>query len=111
MRSARKIVASAFGVIVGLAGLEHGVGEILQGNVAPPGLMFESWPHSGPLRIMAGEPAMSVFPSLLLSGILTVLVSLATIVWSAAFLGSRHGAFVLMLLSVLLLLKIGRAHV
>ena len=50
---------------------------------------------------------MSVFPSLLLSGILTVLVSLATIVWSAAFLGSRHGAFVLMLLSVLLLLTGG----
>ena len=107
MRSATRVVASTFGVIVGLAGLEHGVGEILQGNVAPPGLMFESWPHSGLLRIMAGEPAMSVFPSLLLSGILTVLVSLATIVWSAAFLGSRHGAFVLMLSSVLLLLTGG----
>ena len=107
MRSATRVVASTFGVIVGLAGLEHGVGEILQGNVAPPGLMFESWPHSGLLRIMAGEPAMSVFPNLLLSGILTVLVSLATIVWSAAFLGNRHGGFVLMLLSVFLLLTGG----
>jgi hypothetical protein len=107
MRSATRIVASTFGVVVGLAGLEHGIGEILQGNVAPAGLMFESWPHSALLRIMAGEPAMSVFPSLLLSGILTVLLSLAMIVWSAAFLGRRHAGFVLMLLSVLLLLTGG----
>jgi hypothetical protein len=104
MKSATKTVASTFGVIVGLAGLEHGIGEILQGRVAPPGVMFESWPNSEVLRVMAGEPAMSLLPDLLLSGMLTVLLSLATIVWSVAFLGRQHAGSVLLLLSSLLLL-------
>lgn len=102
--SAIHIVASTFGVIVGLAGLEHGIGEILQGRVAPPGLMFPSWPHSEILAAMAGEPAMSVIPDLLLSGCLTVLLSLTTIAWSLAYLGRKHGGIVLMALSFLLLL-------
>jgi len=104
VRSATQTVASTFGVIVGLAGLEHGIGEILQGRGAPPGILFESWPDAELLRVMAGEPAMSLLPDLLLSGILTVLLSVATIVWSIAFVGRKHGGLVLMALSTLLLL-------
>jgi hypothetical protein len=37
-RSALRRVVAAFGLIVSLAGLEHGVGEMLQGPVAAPGL-------------------------------------------------------------------------
>jgi len=103
-KSATQTVASAFGVIVGLAGLEHGIGEILQGPVAPPAVMFESWPTSELPQVMAGEPAMSLVPSMLLSGTLTGLLSLATIAWSVAFLGTKHGGWILMLLSSALLL-------
>jgi hypothetical protein len=97
-------VASTFGVIVGLAGLEHAIGEILQGRAVPPGLMFESWPDAESLRVMSGEPAMSLVPDLRLSGMLTVVLSVTTIVWSIAFLSKRHGGIVLMGLSTLLLL-------
>jgi hypothetical protein len=69
-------VASTFGVIVGLAGLEHGIGEISQGRTAPPGVLFKSWPDAETLQGMAGEPAMSLVPDLMLSGILTALLSL-----------------------------------
>ena len=47
--------ASTFGVIAGLAGLEHVISEILQGSVVPNGIMFESWPNSEFLRILAVE--------------------------------------------------------
>lgn len=104
MRSATKTVASTFGVIVGLAGLEHGVGEVLQGNSAPPGLVFESWPDSRLLESMAGEPAMSVLPNLLVSGLLTIGLSLATILCAVALLRRRYGGLLLMTLSALLLL-------
>jgi len=104
MRRATRTVASTFGVIMSLAGLEHGVGEILQGSVPPPGLMFESWPHSELFRIMAGEPAMSVIPNLLASGVLTVLISVVALIWSVAFLDRKNGGPVLMFLSLLLLL-------
>jgi hypothetical protein len=35
-------MASTFGVLAGLAGIEHGIGETLQGNVAPDGMMIFS---------------------------------------------------------------------
>lgn len=104
MKSATKTVASTFGVIVGLAGLEHGTGEILQGNVPPTGIFFESWPDSAFLQVLAGEPAMSLIPNLLVSGILTVLFSLVMILWSVKYLTGKWGGLVLILLSILLLL-------
>ena len=104
MRSAARTVASTFGVIMSLVGIEHGVGEILQGSVPPSGLMFESWPHSELFKIMAGEPALSVIPNLLASGVLTVLASAAALIWSLAFLDRRNAGLLLVLLSLFLLL-------
>lgn len=43
IKSATKIVVSAFGIFLGLAGIEHGIGEILQGNIAPTGIVIKSW--------------------------------------------------------------------
>jgi hypothetical protein len=36
--SAARIVASIFGALAGLGGLTHGIGEVLQGNVASDGI-------------------------------------------------------------------------
>jgi hypothetical protein len=104
MKSATHKVAMAFGIVVALAGLEHGIGEILQGNVPPPALVFESWPESGFLEVLSGEPAMSIIPNLLISGILTVVFSLALIGWATTGLKSNFGGVGLILLSFLLLL-------
>ncbi len=57
MNPATRAAVSTFGVVAGLAGVEHGVGEVLQGNVAPDGLIIASWPDSALFRILAGEPA------------------------------------------------------
>ncbi len=40
--SATRIVASAVGVYGGLLGMEHGIGETLQGNVAPGGILINA---------------------------------------------------------------------
>lgn len=102
--SATRVVVSAFGVLVALAGVEHGVGEILQGPVGREGLVIESWPDSEAVEILGGEPAMTVLPNLLVTGMLALIVALALGIWSAGFVNRRHGALVLVLLSVLLLL-------
>lgn len=73
-----RLLVSLLGLVVGLAGIEHGVGEILQGSVSPAGLMFPSWPEAELMKVFNGEPAMSVIPNFLVSGILTVLVSWCT---------------------------------
>ena len=41
-RSTRTLTA-VFGALAGCAGLEHGIGEILQGPGAAPGIFFTSW--------------------------------------------------------------------
>jgi hypothetical protein len=104
MRSATRVVTSAFGVLAALAGLEHGVGEVLQGNVRAAGLMIQSWPDAAFFRVEAGEPAMSVVPNLLASGVLTILVSLVFLAWSVGFAHRKHGGLVLVGLSIVLLL-------
>ncbi|MCL4562702.1 MAG: hypothetical protein M1281_19080 [Chloroflexi bacterium] len=104
MRNATKVMASTMGVVVGLAGLEHGIGETLQGNRAPDGIMFPSWPESAFFDILAGEPAMSILPNYLFAGILTILFSLIFIVWATSFVQRKNGSLVLILLSILLLL-------
>jgi hypothetical protein len=102
--SATRIAVSTFGVLVALAGIEHGVGEILQGSVRPEGLAFESWADSEAFEILSGEPAMTIIPNLLVTGILAVIVAVAVGIWSVRFVDQRRGGVVLILWSVLLLL-------
>lgn len=104
MRSATERSIAAFGIVAGIAGIEHGVGAILQGNVAPDRVVFESWPDAPAYEILSGEPAMTVVPNLLLSGALAVLVSLVFVVWCVRFVGRSHGGLVLIGISFVLLL-------
>lgn len=104
MKSATRILISTFGAIIGLMGAEHGIGEILQGNTAPAGMMILSWPQSEFFRVLGGEPAMTVIPNLLITGILAVLVSLIFLVWVVLFIERKHGGRVLMLLTIPMLL-------
>jgi hypothetical protein len=104
MSNATRVTVSTMGVIAALAGLEHGIGELLQGNVAPTGLVIKSWPDSAFFDIWAGEPAMTVVPNLRVSGLLTIFVALIFIVWVTLFIQRKHGGLVLMLLSAVWLL-------
>lgn len=102
-RGATRVVVAVLGALVGLAGVEHGIGEMLQRPVRPEGLFIMSWPDAAVLEILSGEPAMTVVPNLLVTGILAVAAGLAVIVWSIWFVARRHGGLVLVGLSVLLL--------
>src|SRR3974377_483714 len=102
--NAARATASTLGVLAGLGGITHGIGEILQGHIAPSGLMIYSWTQGPIATTMGGEPAMTLIPSLFKTGVLTVLVSFAVLVWSAAFVQRRNGGWVQILLSVFMLL-------
>jgi hypothetical protein len=102
--SAARLVASIIGALAGLGGMTHGIGEILQGNAAPDGLVINSWTQGPIATNLGGEPGMTIVPNLLVTGMLTVLVSLAVIIWAAAFVQRKHGGWILMLLSVAMLL-------
>ena len=104
MRSATQITVTTFGIIMGLAGLEHGLGEILQGNATPPGIMFPSWPNSAFFSTLAGEPAMSIIPNFLVTGILACLISLIYLMWATRFVTRKHTGLALIFLAVIMLL-------
>jgi hypothetical protein len=101
---ATRIVVGTLGALVGAAGIEHGIGEFLQGPVRPDGPLIMSWPDAAALEILSGEPAMTVLPDLRVTGVLAVTVALAVMVWSIWFVAHRHGGLVLVGLSILLLL-------
>jgi hypothetical protein len=103
MNKTTKATVSVFGVVAGLAGLEHGVGEMLQGNKAPGGVVIQSWPDSPWFAILNGEPAMTIVPNLLLTGILAILVSLAFLAWASLFVHRKNGGLVLIILSIIML--------
>jgi hypothetical protein len=106
MRRATRIVAAALGVFAGIAGPEHGIFEIMRGNTRPETLIFPSMgPPCDPEAVWhACEPAMSIIPNYLITGILASLVGLVTILWSVLCLHRKRGGWGLIGLSILLLL-------
>jgi hypothetical protein len=103
-RNATRIVVSSIGALIGVAGIEHGIGEILQGNVAPDGIAILSWPGSDAFRLLGGEPALTIVPNLLVTGILAIVISGAFLVWATSFVHRKQAGLVLLLLSIGMLL-------
>jgi MFS family permease len=106
LRKAARITATVLGLTAGLAGVEHGIFEVLQGNVRPEGLMI---PSMGPPCVPEQswnncEPAMTVIPDFLITGILAIILGVVVMIWSAFFIQKKHGGLVLIFLSILLLL-------
>jgi hypothetical protein len=63
--SAARVVASVFGILAGLGGITHGIGEVLQGNVAASGFGIKSWTQGPIATNMGGEPGLTIVPNLL----------------------------------------------
>ena len=101
---AAKLNAMILGVLSALGGTTHGIGEILQGNTAPDGILIYSWIHEPMFTNMGGEPAMTIIPNLLVTGIVCIIVSLIMIGWSLAFTSKSKFGLGLLLLSLFLLL-------
>jgi hypothetical protein len=100
--SATRVVASTLGVLVGLAGIEHGIFEVLQGDVRPDGIMIEAIGPAQRFWEYAAEPALTIIPSLLVSGILAIVFGVLVVVWSVAFIQTKYGPVVLLILSIIL---------
>ena len=100
-----RIAASVIGALLGLAGiLNHGIFEILQGDVPTKGFFIEAIGEAHRFWIHGTEGAVTFVPNFLATGILAILVGLALIAWSAMYVQKKHGATVLLILFVLLTL-------
>ena len=99
--SKTRAAASIIGIFAGLSGASHGPGEILQGNITPSGILIKAWTE---LTALAGEPAITIIPSFLVSGIFAIIFGVIVAVWTGAFIQRKNGGLMLILLSVVMLL-------
>jgi hypothetical protein len=101
---ATRIYASTLGILVGLAGVEHGILEVLQGNVRPSGIMVDAIGPNQKLWELATETVLTIIPSMLISGILSIILGGLVTVWAYKYIGGKYGSVVYLFLSVALFL-------
>jgi hypothetical protein len=97
-----RITASILGIFAGIGGgVFHGIGEILQGSVAPDGIYIQAYPA---MQATAGEPALTIIPNFLYTGILSIIMGLLVTIWAALYIKKKNGGLILILLSIIMLL-------
>lgn len=101
--SAVRVVVATIGLVASLAGIEHGVGELLQDASTADGLVIESWPDVAAFEPLDGEPAMTLIPDLRIAGVVSVVTALALGWWAVRARPHRRDGWVLLGLSALLL--------
>lgn len=102
--NATRVIATTLGVIFGLSGFNHGFFEFLQGNTPTGGLIIQAIGPAQRFWELGTEEAFTILPNFLVSGILSMLVGLAIVVWSLGFIQTKHGRTVFLGLFVLLFL-------
>lgn len=101
---ATRTVASTMGILVGLAGIDHGIFEILQGNVPPSDIMFAAIGPAQRFWEYGEETALTIIPNLFITGILAVIFGILVTLWASLYIDKKFGAGFLMLLSIILFL-------
>jgi hypothetical protein len=95
------LTVAAFSTLFGVSGLEHGLFELLQGNVRPDGLLISAigpaqrfWPHGT-------ETAFTIIPNMAVTGCIAMIISSAVILWSLFGLGKKYAWLPLLILSIM----------
>lgn len=107
MNRATRINVAVLGVIFGLSGINHGFFETLQGNTPTGGLFISAIGEAQKMWLHGDEPAFTLIPNFLLTGIAAMLIGLAIIAWSCGYVHKKNGPIILLLLFILLLLAGG----
>jgi len=104
MNRATKTIVSIMGVILGIAGLDHGFFETLQGNHPTSGPIIQAIGPAQRFWVHGTEEAFTLIPNYLFTGLLAILLSLTIMLWSVGFVDKKHGPTVFILLFILLVL-------
>jgi hypothetical protein len=102
MNKATTTLFLTLGMLAGIMGIEHGIGEVLVGNRSTESMFILSWPDSSFFEIMSGEPAMTIIPNYLVTGLLAILTS--TVFLVVLLKSSRDGKAITILFFLLILM-------
>jgi len=99
-----RIIMMTIGILLALAGFEHGLFEALQGNKPTDGLFIQAIGESIKWWKHGTEDAFTIIPNFLITGICAMIVSAFIIIWSLFFIDKKYGTTVFILLFILLTL-------
>lgn len=90
--NATRVIATAVGVFFGLfSGVNHGFFELLQGNRPTDGLVIQAIGAEQRFWPLGTEEAFTLLPNFMLTGIASIVVGVAIVIWSLWYLPTRHG--------------------
>lgn len=98
--STRTIVV-VLGIILGVTGIIHGLYEIIQGNKATSGIIIQAIGSEQQNWLYGGEEALTIIPNYLITGIITIFVSLMVLNWTIFFISRKNGSLIFFLLNFL----------
>ena len=101
-KSATRVASSTLGILVGLAGIEHGFFERLQGDITPSSVWIDAIGPEQRIWEYATETAITIVPNYFWTGILAILLGLTVTIWAAAFIERKYGPQIFFILSVTL---------
>jgi hypothetical protein len=103
--NATHVIATTIGVVLGLfSGVNHGFFEILQGNTPTGGLVVNAIGEAQRFWPEGTEPAFTLIPNFMVTGLLSMIVGVTIAIWSIWFLPTKHGRTVFFGLFILLFL-------
>ncbi|NVM01028.1 MAG: hypothetical protein HWN67_01715, partial [Candidatus Helarchaeota archaeon] len=102
--NATRIIVATIGVILGIAGFNHGFFEALQGNKPTGGLFILAIGEANRMWLYGTEGAFTLIPHFLITGIFAMSISIFIIIWSVGFVHKKHGTSIFLLLFIVLFL-------
>jgi hypothetical protein len=102
--NATRVIVTTIGVILGFSGFNHGFFEFLQGNTPTDGLVIQAIGEAQRFWALGTEEAFTIIPNFLISGLLSMVLGLAIVIWSLWFIQTTHGRTVFLVLFILLFL-------
>ncbi len=100
--NAPRVITSTLGVLVGLAGIEHGILEVLQGKMTPDSIWIDAIGPRQRFWEYATEKAITIIPNYFWTGVLAIFFGLIVTIWAIFFIEKKYGARILFLLSIML---------
>lgn len=104
---ARRITTIILGFALAMGGIHHGFFEILQGNTPTNGMFIESIGPDHRMWLHGNDPAVTLIPNFLYTGMASVVTGILIIFWTIFFIDKKHGPSIFLLLFILLTLTGG----
>jgi len=100
--NATRVIATTIGVFFGLfSGMNHGFFEVLQGNTPTNGFVIHAIGEAQMFWPLGTEDAFALIPNFMITGIVSMIVGMAIVIWSIWFLPGKYGRTVFLSLFIL----------